>query len=190
MIDIFERALGERANVTASDPITTPGTEMWRWCTRFLRDHPRLQTLGWVVCRHNQIDGIRNDALKMKLVVINTDTHTGIVSKQPRNCADKGSAAELLVKNNHESDLGWLFEPEVEDDPISRYDFWYLCVHAGERYVSAEISRPDLIISGTIRNFSERIILCKPGQIPGLRRPEPVPEDFAAIDKPIIIRKQ
>lgn len=67
MRDVLEKAAGERANVTSSDPITTPGTEMWRWGTRFMRDDPVLRELGWIACHHGQIDGIRHDGLQMKL---------------------------------------------------------------------------------------------------------------------------
>ncbi|MEQ8507696.1 MAG: hypothetical protein RIB43_01725 [Rhodospirillaceae bacterium] len=190
MLEIFEQALGERANVTASDPITTPGTEMWRWTTRFLRDSSELRERGWVACRYSQIDGIRNDELKIKLVVINTDSHTGMPSKMPRNSAQKGPAAEMLVRNNFQRDQGTLFKDESQlNDPVTHYDFWYFCVHTGENYVSAEISRPDLIVARTIRSFTERLILCKPGEMDGFSPRQPVPEDFAEIEQPAITRK-
>lgn len=189
LIDVLESAAGERANVTNSDPITTPGTEMWRWGTRFLRENPVLRDLGWVACRHNQIDGIRHDELKMKVVVINTDAATGMPSKQPQNCADKGPAAERAIENNFKRDQMSLFGREPEDDPIASYDFWYFCAHASDKYVSGELSRPNEMSGRTIRNFSERLIVAKPGDMPGLRRPEPVPEDFAKIEKPTLLRK-
>ena len=189
MVEILEKAAGERANVTSSDPITTPGTEMWRWATRFMRDDPVLRELGWVACRHGQIDGIRHDGLKMKLVVINTDAATGMPEKLPQNCADKGPAAEKAIKNNIKLDQLTMFESDEVDDPIAQYDFWYLCVHASERYISGEVSRPDAIVARTIRSFSERLIFVKPGDMPGLKRPSPVPEDFAEIDKPALVRK-
>jgi len=190
MAEILERAAGERANVNGNDPITTPGTEMWRWATRFLREDPVLSELGWVLCRHGQIDGIRHDALRMKLVVINTDAATGMPSKQPQNCAEKGPAAEKAIAGNARRDQISLFGDESEaDDPIAAYDFWYYCVHASEKYVSAEVSRPDVIVARTIRNFSERLIIAKPGDMPGLRKPDPVPEDFAEVEKPALVRK-
>ncbi len=190
LVEVLERAAGERANVNDSDPITTPGTEMWRWATRFIREDITLRELGWVACRHGQIDGIRHDELKMKLVVINTDAATGMPSKMPINCADKGPAAEKAIENNARWAQMSLFGEEVEEvDPISLYDFWYFCVHASEKHVSGEVSRPDSMVARTIRNFSERLIVAKPGDMPGLRRPEPVPEDFAAVEKPTIVRK-
>src|SRR3546814_10496175 len=93
MLDILSLTVGERARVTASDPITTPGTENWRWATRFCRDDLRLRERGWVSCRHDQVDGIRNDILGIKLVAINTEACTGVPSKIPRvgkECVRKG----------------------------------------------------------------------------------------------------
>jgi hypothetical protein len=192
MLDILDRGAGERANVNGNDPITTPGTEMWRWCTRFLREEPRLSALGWVFCAHDRVEGIRNDRLKLKIVAVNTDACTGMPSKLPRNVAEKGPAAEKLIDNNFRGVQASLFGDvsPAPADPISAYDFWYFCVHASEKYVSAEISRPDGIAGGIVNSFSERIILCKPGQKPGLRQPDPVPEDFAQVEKPTIVRRQ
>jgi hypothetical protein len=188
MLGIFEATLGERANVTESDPVTTPGTETWRWGTRFCRDDPQLRQLGWVSCRANQLDGIRNDDLRIKLVVCNTDSFTGIISKTPRNIAGKGAVScKLIEQNSYQQNLPFI---EVETAPdYSGYDFWNFCIHASDRAVAAEISRPDEILGDFIRHFSDRIILCKPGDRPGLRRPGPVPEEFAEIEKPTLIRK-
>lgn len=190
MLDIFDQAAGDRANVTGSDPVSTPGNEMRRWLTRYLRDDQRLKALGWVACAHNQLEGIRNDKLKIKLVALNTDAQAGMPSKSPISVSDKGPAAEKAIKGNEDRRQGRLFpEPEPEADPLSNYDFLYYCVHASDKSLSAEISRPSGLISGFVATYSERAILCHPGEKPGLRRPDPVPEDFAEIEKPTIIRK-
>lgn len=110
--------------------------------------------------------------------------------KLPQNCADKGPAAEKAIKNNIRRDQLTMFDLEDEDDPIARYDFWYFCVHASEKCISGEVSRPDAILARTIRSYSERLIIVQPGDMPGLRRPEPVPEDFAEIEKPALVRKR
>jgi hypothetical protein len=188
MIRIFEATLGERANVTDSDPITTPGTETWRWGTRLCRDDPRLRQLGWVSCRANQLDGIRNDDLRIKLVVCNTDSYTGIISKTPRNIAGKGAVSCKLIERNSGQECFPFIKPDDTAD-YSEYDFWNFCIHASDRAVAAEISRPDDIVGEFIRHFSDRVILCKPGDKPGLRRPDPVPEEFAEVEKPTLIRK-
>jgi hypothetical protein len=192
MLDILDRGVGERRNVNSNDPVTTPGTEMWRWCTRFCREDAGLKELGWAHCTHDKLEGIRNDDLRIKLVVVNTDARTGMISKQPQNVAEKGPAVEKLIDNNYRSAQPSLFDkfnfaPQI--DPISLYDFWYFCVHASDKYVSAEISRPDGIAGGIINSFSKRLILCQPGEKPGLRQPDPIPEDFAEIDKPMVVRR-
>lgn len=191
MIDIFEKALGERGNVNALDPVETGGTEMRRWMTRYLRECEDLKNLGWSLCRHGQIEGIKNDDLKLKLAFTNTDDRTGFISKQPSNVAEKGARTASLAERNHKSaQFNLLGLGEVDQpDPISNYDFWYFCGHVGDEYVSAEISRPDKMVGGFIRNFSKRIIICQPGEKSGLRAHNPVPEDFAEIDQPSISRK-
>lgn len=189
MLNILERTIGERRNVTENDPITTSGTETWRWGTRFCRDDNDLKELGWISCKHNQIEGIRNDELKIKLVVVNTDSYTGISSKSPRNNAGKGPSAVKLVENNS-NQITFEFIDTTNEHPIDKYDFFYFCIHASKNYISAEISRPDKIISQTIRSFSDRIMICKPGEMDGLDSHKIVPEDFAEIEKPVITRKR
>lgn len=182
LLDIFDRALGERSNVTESDPAGTGGLEMRRWCTRFLRDNPELRAWGWVACAHGQIEGIRNDELKVKFVVVNTDACTGMPEKQPRNVAEKGAASEKLIGRNAREQS--LFGEVAPDDPISDYDLWFFCVHAGDKYASAEVSRPNGMVGGIVSSFSDRIIICRPGDKDGLRRSPVVPEDFAEVDLP------
>jgi len=191
LIDIFDRALGERSNVNPLDPVETGGTEMRRWMTRFLREDDGLKKLGWELCRHGQIEGIKNDGLRLKLAFTNTDARTGVLSKQPSNIAEKGASTARLTKQNYIAAQYNLLGLDAadQDDPVAKYDFWYFCGHASDDYVSAEISRPDEMVGGFIRNFSERIIICQPGEKTGLRPHNPVPEDFAEIDQPSISRK-
>jgi len=189
-LDILEQAAGERARVNANDPSATGGNEMRRWLTRYLRENEELRNLGWVSCAHNQLEGIRNDGRGIKLVVLNTDARAGMPSKEPISVSDKGPAAVKAIKGNEDRRQESLFgEREPAPDPIADYDFLYFCVHASDRSLSAEVSRPSGLESGFVAHYSERIILCQPGEKPGLRRPDPVPEDFAEIDKPTITRK-
>lgn len=191
VLDIFDRAAGERASVNASDPVATPGNEMRRWMTRFLRDDPSLKELNWVACAHSQIEGVRNDELKIKLVPLNTDARAGMPSQQPISVSERGPSAEKLITANsmrgYVDMFGNAYEPAP--DPLADYELWYFCVHASERSLSAEISRPVGLTAGFVSSFSERIILCQPGEKPGLRRAGSVAEDFAEIEKPTIIRK-
>lgn len=190
MLDILDQAAGERANVNGNDPVSTPGNEMRRWLTRFLREDVSLKDLGWVSCAHNQLEGVRNDDLKIKLVPLNTDAQAGMPSKSPISVSDKGPAAEKAIKNNEDRRQGRLFsEPESEPDPLDSYDFLYFCVNASDKNLSAEISRPSGLVGGFVATYSERIVLCQPGEKPGLRRHDPVPEEFAEVELPTIARK-
>lgn len=191
LLDILDRAAGERANVNANDPVSTPGNEMRRWLTRYLREDARLQALGWVSCAHAQLEGIRNDGLKRKLVALNTDPRAGMPSKEPISVSDKGPAAEKAIKGNEDRRQDRLFaDPEPEADPLADYDFLYFCVHASDKALSAEISRPSGLVAGFVAHYSERIMLSQPGERSGLRRSNPVPEDFADVEKPTVIRKK
>lgn len=184
LLDILDRTVGERSNVTESDPSGTGGSETRRWCVRFLRDEPALKALGWIPCAHAQIHGIRNDELKIKLAVINTDVRTGMPYQVPSNVAEKGSVSERWIERNAMARQPPMFDEAEMGDPISKYDLWLYCIHTGQKYVSAEISRPDGMAGGFICSFSQRIIICRPGEREGLRRKSAVPEEFAEIDAP------
>lgn len=189
MRDIFERALAERNNVNEDDPVTAYGYETWRWAIRLMRESSELRELDWVTCRHNQIEGIRNDVAKIKLVAMNTDSFTGIPSKTPHNVAAKGSSILRHVKANS-GQIPFAFFESNEEHPIEQYDFFVFCIHAGERHVSAEISRPIELTGTTITDYSTRIMLCQPGEFDGFRRRDPVPEEFAEVELPKIERKK
>lgn len=189
MRDILDRVVAERGQVNENDPRTAYGYETWRWATRYLREQQELRELEWVTCRHNQIEGIRNDVAKIKLVVMNTDSYTGMPSKVPHNVAGKGPSILRHVKSNY-GQLPFAFFESNEDHPIEKYDFFVFCIHAGERHVSAEISRPIELTGSTITNYSTRIMLCQPGEFDGFRLRDPVPEDFAEVELPKIERKK
>ena len=190
LLDILDRAAGERAHVNSYDPAATGGHEMRRWLTRFLRESEPLKSLGWVACAHDQLEGIRNGALQMKLVALNTDPRAGVPSQEPTSVSDKGAAAERRIKSNEDRRQGHLFGFRPSPNPIDDYDFLYFCVHASDKSLSAEISRPSGMTAGFITNWSYRVMLSQPGERPGLRPPHHVDEDFAEIAKPTIIRKQ
>ncbi|MEQ8357664.1 MAG: hypothetical protein RH942_19165 [Kiloniellaceae bacterium] len=189
--DILDRAAGEWASVNPNDPAGTYGIEMRRWSTRFLRESSVLLDLGWVACRHSQVEGIRNDSLRMKIAFMNTDARTGMISKMPHSVAEKGPISEKLIKQNSDVFQPWLIEPvPIEVDPILTYDFWYLCGHVSHKYIAAELSRPIGMTNSIVDNFSERVILWQPGDKDGVRVPDPVPEDFAEIEKPTVVRRR
>ena len=189
LIDLVSKTAGERANVRWSDPQTAAGYETWRWLTRFSREEKELSKLGWVPCTHKQIDGIRHDELRMKLVACNMDANTGNPEKSPKSISDKGRATCDWINRNSHAQIRMDFGGAESQDPIDDYDFWYFGVHICDAYSAAEISRPEMVSSGIISLFSPRIIIAEPGEIDGLNRKDDVPEEFAAVEKPSIARK-
>lgn len=184
ILELVEQVAGERANVSDEyDPPTAIGYETWRWGTRYSREHEELKKLGWVPCEKHQISGIRNASLKMKLAVCSTDANTGVVGKRPKNINEKGpSTCRLINKNSAQIS----FLPDEEDEEAD--ELWYLCLHFSKTHIAIEISRPSEETAGTITDYSDRIIIAKPGEIPGIRR-YVVPQEFADVSKPTVRRK-
>lgn len=191
MLEILSAVAGERANVRASDPKTAKGFEVWRWGTRFCRENENLASLSWVPCEHNQIDGIRNDDTRVKLVVCNMDARAGNPDphKQPRNTNKKGVANCARIEGNSPQ-MSMGFPAAKPVDPLDLYDFWYFGIHISEEQISAEISRANEEVGGFIVSYSDRVILAQPGEMPGLRAFDSVPEDFADVPVPSVHRKK
>jgi hypothetical protein len=181
LLEIGSKTAGERANVATCEPPPVAGFETWRWATRFFREDKTLRESGWMLCEADQVSGIRNAELGIKLVACTSDANTG-GPKTPKNVTVKGPAScRLIGLNTGQMKLGF-----VQDEP--RDDLWYYCLFLSEQYISIELSRPNSEIGGFITNFSDRIIIAKPGEIPGIRRVV-VPEDFADVPKPQVTRK-
>lgn len=182
LLEIAGKIGGERANVAPHEPKQVAGYETWRWGTRYFREDQTLRELGWIACDKDQVDGIRNHDLGLKLVVCSTNGNTGDVLRSPRNLSPRGPASRRLIEQNAQQ---LAFEFAEEERPL---DLWYFCVHASNRFISAEVSRPIAEVSGLITGFSDRIIVAKPGDIPGIRTIS-VTEDFAEIPKPSVTRR-
>jgi len=182
LLELASKIAGERANVAEHEPANVAGFETWRWGTRYFREDGTLKGLDWLLCDRDQVSGIRNDALGIKLVVCGTDGNTGNPFKSPRNISEKGPAScRLIGKNTGQMKLGF-----VADEPHD--DLWYFCLWPGEQYISIEVSRPNSEIAGVVTSFSDRIIVAKPGEIPGIRKVV-VPQEFAEVPKPQVSRK-
>jgi hypothetical protein len=181
LLDLASKIGGERANVAAHEPPPVAGYETWRWGTRFFREDRTLRDGGWLPCDLDQVYGVRNAELGIKLVVCTTDANTGSL-KAPKNVTEKGPAScRLIARNAGQMKLGF-----VQDEP--KDDLWYYCLHLSEQCISIEVSRPNSEFGGLITNFSDRIVVAKPGEIPGIRRVA-VSEDFADVPKPQVSRK-
>lgn len=182
ILELATKIAGERANVADHEPAPVRGYETWRWGTRYAREDKALKSLAWVGCDKHQVSGIRNEALGIKLVFCNTDANTGNISKSPKNLSDKGPASCRLIGYNSRQISMEFIEQEQHDE------LWYLCMSFSSKTISIEISRPESEQSGVITSFSHRIIVAKPGEIPGTRKII-VPQDFADVPKPPATRK-
>ncbi|MDX0760098.1 hypothetical protein GOD62_29780 [Sinorhizobium medicae] len=181
ILEIASQVAGERANVSPLDAPPVVGFETWRWGTRYSREHAELKRLGWRPCEKDQVSGIRNAETGVKLVFCNTNANTG-TGKNPKNVHKKGPANCRLIEKNSPQ-LSFL----PTDDPCD--DLWYLCCHFCDAYIAIEISRPDSEVGGIITNFSDRIIVARPHEIPGIRRLN-VPEEYADVERPKVTRKK
>lgn len=184
VLEILSSIAGERANVRDGiDPPSATGYETWRWGIRFLRENKVLTDNGWTVCERDQISGIYHAGLNIKLTVLPTNQNTG-TSKTPRNLTAKGPASCKLIKQNADQlSLGFI-KPDVSAPAL-----WCFCPYFCDGYMSLEISRPSLEYGGIVRDFSDRIVVAKPFEIPGIRKRHAVPEDFAEVARPIVKRK-
>lgn len=183
MLELGIKIGGERANVAAHEPNNVIGFETWRWGTRFLREDQILKDLGWVLCDRDQVAGIRNSKLGIKLVCCGTDENTG-TARSPRNLSERGiNSCKLIGFNAGQIDL---FGDDTDEE--ERDELWYYCSHYSEKFISIEISRPTSEVGGFVTAFSDRIVIAQPGEIPGIRRFS-VPEEFADVPKPLVTRR-
>jgi hypothetical protein len=183
ILDLTSKVGGERANVAPDEAPIVAGFESWRWALRFSRENDTLNKLGWVSCDKDQVRGIRHPGLGIKLVPSNTDGNTGNQYKFPRNISERGpSGCKLIHQNSDQLNLSF-----IKEEPHDQ--LWWWCFWFSEQCTAIEISRPNLEIGGVVTNYSDRIIIAKPGDIPGIRR-FTVPQDFAEVPKPKVTRKR
>lgn len=183
LLELASKVAGERANVAEHEPIAVVGFETWRWGTRYGREDETLKKLGWVACDRDQVNGIRNPDTRVKFVVCSTDLNTGNPLKAPKNVTVRGPAScRLIDANSRQMTMDFIVD-EPQDE------LWYFCLHLSDRSISIEVSRPDSEVGGVIKNFSHRILVAQPGEIPGIRKVV-VPEDFADVPKPQVERKR
>lgn len=182
LLEMASMTAGERANVREYEPPAVIGFETWRWGTRFCRESKALKELGWLLCDDNHVSGIRNNAVGIKLVVCSTDTNTGNPLKAPKNTTPRGPASCRLIKaNSGQLKLGFITEDRHDE-------LWYFCMHFSESSILVEISRPNSEAAGFITNFSDRILVAKLGEIPGISKTV-VPQEFADVPRPQVSRK-
>lgn len=183
LLDMASKIGGERSNVAPHEPSPVIGFETWRWGTRFFREEETLKELGWATCDLNQVAGIRNKEVKIKLVCCGTDSNTGNIARSPKNLSERrANSCKLIARNARQ----FQFDLGVPEEPQD--DLWYYCSYFCDNFISTELSRPTSEIGGFITGYSDRIIIAQPGEIPGIRR-RVVPEEFADVPKPRVSRK-
>jgi hypothetical protein len=100
LLDLASKTGGERANVAAHEPPPVAGFETWRWGTRYFREDQTLKDFGWLLCEEDQVSGIRNAELGIKIVVCSTDANTG-TPKTPRNVTERGPASRQTDRQKY-----------------------------------------------------------------------------------------
>jgi hypothetical protein len=85
----------------------------------------------WVLCDQNQVFGIRNEKVGVKLVMCSTDANTGDPKKAPKNLTDRGPAACRLIRlNERQMSLGLVTEER-------KFELWYFCLHLSDQHIAA-----------------------------------------------------
>jgi len=143
LLECRDVAVNEAANATAFHAANAPGTFAYHQGTWALRD--RFVGPNWVECRADGIEGIRNDALKIKVAFCNVDEACADKHPQPRS--KKGAGAERAS--------GGLFRdlPQFAARQTGDMALYYLMVDAEG---AAELTRPVLSnggFSGTIERL-------------------------------------
>jgi len=137
-------AMGERASATPFHCSNSPGTLAYHQATWALRNE--FVGGNWALCRQDGIEGIRNDALKIKIAFSNVDLACDD-NHIPKPRSEKGAGAERAS--------GTLFGdlPHYAERPTGDVALYYLMV---DQYGAAELTRP-IVKNRTFVSAVERI---------------------------------
>lgn len=187
-IEVFRRAaqmgFAERANCNMFDPVTTPGTEAWRYPTRYIRS--ACHDEGWRLDNPKNLPLAISDKYEINLTVSSGDEVTGLVylSRQPKTKNPKGSILEAAVTRNvHQAPLFPDLEPENirEFHHTMGYPTWVFLLHINDDEIRAELSLPnEMDGSDHITGWAERIII-------SVMPPDVIGEDFEPDTGPDIL---
>lgn len=112
----------------------------------------------WKVDETDNQPGIKNPALKVRVIPCNFDKNAGNRLATPTNLRDKGGASHSKTQCNKTEWLPGL-EP-VDSAPDDEYETYVLGTYAADAEpVRAELSRPLNFASGRFTEFLPRIIL-------------------------------
>jgi hypothetical protein len=175
-IDIVKAAVAARASCTENDAKAAPG--FYAWNAALARSRMIFRREGWERGDHDGIETIWNADLRKMVGIMNTDSGTCNLERNPRNRTPKGPASEKVVNTQAE------FFKAKDMGPLAKrpYALWYLCVYDSGGEVRAELARPIEYSGGYITDFSERIFLVRPGEWEQIVVEAPKDEDDYRID--------
>jgi len=152
LLKVRAMAMSAAADATSFHPSNAPGTFAYQQGTFGLRN----EFVGgeWVVDRTDGVEGIRNDARKVKVVYANVDIAAEDFH-EPKPRSAKGSGAERLCAGNGWFDTPSYYPPSANVAEKSGWAVYYLMVAPNG---AAELSRP-VIQGGTFKYYVERFYL-------------------------------
>lgn len=144
-------AMQERANATPFHCSNAPGTFSYHHGTWAIRD--QFVDKDWSICRLDGIEGIRNEALKIKVAFSNVDLACDD-DHVPKPRSEKGAGAERAASGGL---FGYL--PHYAPEPVDDFALYYLMV---DQDGAVELTRP-VVSNGTFETPIERIYLSDGG---------------------------
>jgi hypothetical protein len=167
LLEVVEAMVRAKADCTPNDPPGSRGWSAYKMGTRRLREITLVEK-GYEKDDADQIPGVINKSLGIRLVVANTDDATGIEQdgRIPQNRSRKGAATDQVVQANQLSFMKALDEslrvvPLKKAGEVSAGQIitWYICTYGEGDEFRAEISCPKVIEDGYFADFYERIFL-------------------------------
>jgi len=166
LLEVVEAMVRAKADCTPNDPPGSRGWSAYKMGTRRLREITLVEK-GWEKDDADQIPGVINKSLGVRIVVANTDDATCIDldGRNPQNRSQKGAATDRVVNANQLSFMKALDESlkvvRLKQKPASPAHIatWYICTFSEGDEFRAEISCPKVIEDGYFADFYERIFL-------------------------------
>lgn len=155
LVEVVRYADKERAFVTANDPKGFDLITMNAKVARGLRE--AFCGEDWERDETDNQPGIKNAALKVRVIPCNFDENAGNRLRDPTNRTEKGAASRAKTRCNA---TAWL--PGLPEPPEGSEEYVTLVLgsysEAGEP-LRAELSQPKDFSSGKYKKFAKRIIL-------------------------------
>jgi hypothetical protein len=167
LLEVVEAMVRAKADCTPNDPPGSRGWSAYKMGTRRLREITLVER-GWEKDDADQIPGVINKSLGVRIVVANTDDGTGVEEdgRIPQNRSQKGAATDRVVQVNQLSFMKALDESvkvvplkKTSEVPAGQIITWYVCTYGEGDEFRAEISCPKVIEDGYFADFYERIFL-------------------------------